>query len=280
MFGCAAIFVVPVDSFGMTSLSRGLPWILPSQLPSPGLGAVPRRFWHREQPTTKILAAAGRDFDDWAEDEEEDGPPVPADVRYNPRNMQRQNRNYAAIRGAGGAETVLDVYTRDPATDVFWFVGKAARVSGVSASQCVARQWNLITTHSANLRPLDLFPARHSLEVWTAPGDSELDVAYHRPDAVFVKHAPDVEGAAAVKISHVGFQGEVYERGEEGFRTQRLEDGRPARPEILGPEGVPIEEEATRAPTDAEMERLRKALEGRDINELYEEQQQRETGRQ
>lgn len=92
-----------------------------------------------------------------------------------------------------------------------------------------------------------------------------------------------VEGADSIKTTLIGFHGEVYERGEEGFRTYRYTaDGRPSRPEITA---SPMQQEdilndaATdtmgRAPTDEEMERLQKAMEGKDINEVYEEQERR-----
>ena len=128
-----------------------------------------------------------------------------------------------------------DIYARDPDTDVFWFVGKVARVSDVSLQKAVARQYPLIEEHSARLRPLELFDKNGLLELWSAPGDSELDVAYNRPHVVFVKmaRAHEMEGRAEdVKSVEVGFQGEIYEGGEEGFRTQRRQDGSPLKPEI------------------------------------------------
>ena len=78
----------------------------------------------------------------------------------------------------------------------------------------------------------------------------------------------------------VGFQGEVYEEGEEGFRVWRLcaSDGGPGRPEIEGP--APVDAGATTSssaetPTDEQTERLQEALQGKDINEIYEEQERR-----
>lgn len=191
-------------------------------------------------------------------------------MRYNSGNVQRQNRNFQAIRAAGGKGVVRDVYVRDPQSQTFWFVGKVASVSDVSFEDCIARQWNLIETHAVNLRPLDLFAARGVLQIWTAPGDSELDVAYNSPDVVFNQHVRDLDRASLdVKSNLIGFQGEVYDRGEEGFRTWRLDDGSPARPEIQRPS------EDVRAPRDDEMSMIQDAVEGKDIEELYEEQQRR-----
>mmetsp|Transcript_12720 Transcript_12720/g.23845 ORF Transcript_12720/g.23845 Transcript_12720/m.23845 type:complete len:296 (+) Transcript_12720:50-937(+) len=162
---------------------------------------------------------------------------MPKDMKYNEYNLMRQNKHFIAIRAAGGSEMTNDIYARDPDTDVFWFVGKVARISDVSLEKAVARQYPLIEEHSARLRPLELFDKNGLLELWSAPGDSELDVAYNRPHVIFVKmpraHELEEGGAeGSVRNVEVGFQGEIYESGEEGFRTQRKQDGSPLKPEI------------------------------------------------
>ena len=222
-----------------------------------------------------------------AQDEEDDGSlrsKIPADMKYNQRNCERSNKNFVAIKGAGGpAADLYGCATTSDEETVFWFLGKVAHVSDVSLEQCVARQWPLIQQHAVNLRPLDLFPAAssQSLQLWCAPADSEFDVAYSRPTVQFQKMERDVPGADAIKANLLGFQGEVYERGEEGFRAWRLTaDGRPSRPEVMGvqeddDEGEDASDSLATAPTDEEMERIQQALEGKDINELYEEQQRR-----
>jgi hypothetical protein len=245
-------------------------------------------------------------WDDWVEeDDDEDDDSIeariPPDMRYVPRIVARSARNYRAIReAAGGPGLCADVYARAPRAssdeggrgeegededDVFWFVGKVARVSDVSLERAVARQWPLVQRHAGNLRPLELWPSarRLDLELWCAPGDSELDVAYNRPDCAFTKMSQAVPGADRVRTNQIGFQGEVYQGREEGFRTWRfVQDGRPSRPEVKGPAtetaGVGSdedEEQEYRAPTDAELEKIQKALEGKDLNQVYEEQQRR-----
>ena len=244
------------------------------------------------------------------EDDEEEvmaGPPAPPDMRYIPRNVMRQNQNFMMIREAGGKEITNDVYIPDPDSGgEFWFVGKIARISDISVEQAIARQWPLIVNHGANLRPVELYPHRGKLEVWVAPGDSELDVAYNRPDAVFQKMSPEVEGAKDIKSNMIGFQGEVYDLtggSEMGFRTWRTDDGKPAKPEIKAPappdvlgdlagagagdgdgavavagDAEQFSDEKFRAPTEAELEKLQAALQDKnmDISQLYEEQQKRE----
>eukprot|EP00565_Helicotheca_tamesis_P003027 CAMPEP_0185739338 /NCGR_PEP_ID=MMETSP1171-20130828/35189_1 /TAXON_ID=374046 /ORGANISM="Helicotheca tamensis, Strain CCMP826" /LENGTH=225 /DNA_ID=CAMNT_0028410863 /DNA_START=157 /DNA_END=833 /DNA_ORIENTATION=+ len=201
------------------------------------------------------------------EDEfENEGPPIPRDMKYIERNVLRQSQNFVAIREATGPELTNDVYVRDPCTSIFWFVGKVARVSDVSAEQAVARQWPLIEQHARRLRPIELYPKKgtDALQIWTAPGDSELDVAYNRPHVQLKKMKPDSEtpGSKEVRAIEIGFQGEVYQQNEEGFRTIRTEDGRPANPEVQ-----PASE--TRNPTDAEMKKIQEMLDGKDLNDMF-----------
>ena len=221
--------------------------------------------------TSTTIKRSSKDWDAiLSDDGDETEENIPPDMKYLPRNCKRQNQNFLAIRQAGGP--THDIYIRQPNTQVFWFVGKVAAVSDVSAAQAVARQWPLIETHAANLRPLELYPHKGQLDIWTAPGDSEMEVAYNRPNLKLQRMERVVEGADGIKSSLIGFQGEIYEGGEDGFRTWRLEDGSPAKPEVQSPS---TDEGPMRAPTPEEMEEIQKALEGKDINAIYEEQQRR-----
>jgi len=212
-------------------------------------------------------------WDDLVDEDEDDvpytGPPIPKDMRYIEFNIMRQNKNFLAIREAAGPELTNDIYVRDPDKSTFWFAGKVARVSDVSLEQAVARTYALIEEHAARLRPLELYNTKQNgmLEIWTAPGDSEIDVSYNRPNVQFVKMSRSdvVEGADAVKNVAIGFQGEIYEGGEEGFRTERTEDGLPVKSEIV-PEGE------KRAPTDDEMAQINEMMKDKDLNALFGEE--------
>lgn len=197
---------------------------------------------------------------------------IPPDMTYVERNIKRAHENFLAIRKAGGKLLTNDVYVRDPNTDVFWYSGKVAKVSDVSIEDCISRQWPMIERHAMNLRPLELYPIRGRLEIWVAPGDSELEVAYNRPTLQMKKMIRPKDFFEYKRRIHnklVGFQGEMYqEYNEEGFRTWRTEDGLPARPEI-NPGG------GTRPPTDEEYDELMKKLRGKDVNKVYEEQERR-----
>lgn len=111
----------------------------------------------------------------------------------------------------------------------------------------------MIEEHSARLRPAELYPKWGSLQIWAAPGDSELDVAYCKPETQFVQMSRDVEGSGEVRNVAVGFQGELYENEEEGFRTIRTDDGFAAKPEIQSSAD-------RRQPTDAELDDMMEVL--------------------
>ena len=223
------------------------------------------RLWRQPSKWDLILDELEDDDDDENENETDSsvnndtGPrqytPCPPDMMYEPRIVQRAHQTFLAIRQAGGNEMTNDVYVRDPVDkEVLWYTGKVARVSDVSLEDCIHRLYPMIERHACHLRPLELYPHRGgggTLEVWTAPGDSETEVAYNRPTLKMQRfvHSPEWQYnpnpnrktnnnnnnnkyPSHIKAAMVGFQGEVYQDGEDGFRTWRHDDGLPARPEI------------------------------------------------
>ena len=111
----------------------------------------------------------------------------------------------------------------------------------------------MIEEHSARLRPSELYPTWGSLQLWVAPGDSEMDVAYCKPEIQFIQMFRDVDDATAVRNVEVGFAGELYENDEEGFRTIRTADGMAIKPEI-GAQGD------QRQPSEAELDEMMEML--------------------
>lgn len=231
--------------------------------------------------TTPLFARAKSKWDLLEDDDEEDTfgntfeskIPVANDMTYVERNVKRSHENFLSIRNIGGKDLCNDVYAKSPQpnNEEVWYVGKVAKVSDVSLEDCIARQWNIIETHATNLRPIELYPHRGTLELWTAPGDTELDVAYNRPELIMTKMEHYEVTPTQLKNNMIGFQGEVYQEGEEGFRSWRKEDGSPARPEI-NPGGE------TRPPTEEEMEQVRLEMERQNISveDIYKYQQMKD----
>jgi len=211
--------------------------------------------------------------------------PVPSDMLYVERNVKRAHDTFLNLRTSGGKEVCNDVYAKSvpesPSSSsknnnesVLWYVGKVAKISDVSLEDCIARQWNMIEHHASNLRPIELKPYRSSgrIELWTAPGDSELDIAYNRPDKQMIRMRKNpLLTNKDIKNNCIGFQGEVYQdMTEEGFRTWRDEDGYPVRAEI-NPGGE------SRPPNQEEYAQLQKELNDRNLSveDLYKDQQER-----
>jgi hypothetical protein len=234
---------------------------------------------HQREPrksiTNYIPVVHRNSFIDMDEDEDEDleGPKIPTDMRYTPPNIMRQHQNFVAIREAGGSTVTHDVYCRDPSSSTFWFCGKVASITDIPVRTAVSRQWPLIEEHAVRLRPMELFPKRGLLEIWCAPGDSELDVAYNRPSIRFERITRpsnyDKEWMKT-KTTVIGFQGEIYNKNEEGFRTLRNDDGTPMKAEIR-----PSTEK--RAPTDEEMEKISEIMKGNNLQELFKQSPNNQT---
>lgn len=149
----------------------------------------------------------------------------------------------------GNNDAVADVYVRSPRNnpELMWFVGKVARcvdeneLRGGAGStptfrDAVLSQKRVILEYaSRELRPQNLGgPYAKDLELWTAPGNSEMDCVQNR----VTLHR--VEGSAAdipadFSVKNVGYNPEIYvgdEIKEGGLRISRDEHGAPVKPEF------------------------------------------------
>lgn len=167
---------------------------------------------------------------------------TPKDMEYKPVNIRRQLKYYEDIRAVGGSDCVNDIYVRDNGApdrklrQTFWFIGKVARCTGTtSLQQAVGRQWNLIEEHAARLRHVELGPSFKDLrlEVWAAPGDSEMDMVQNRLTATIeMMYRMEKSEWECVAIDEVGFEGEL-EDGDQGLRVLRTDEGLPFSPQEM-----------------------------------------------
>ena len=142
-------------------------------------------------------------------------------------------------------ECCHDVYVRSPLNDesTFWFVGKIARcideqrLEGSSVptpEEAVLSQKRLILEYAKReLRPQNMGgPYEKALEIWLAPGDSELDTVQNKVTL------EKVEGSTSnlsegFSVADVGFNPEIYvgdEVQKGGLRVTRDSEGRPTNP--------------------------------------------------
>lgn len=148
------------------------------------------------------------------------------------------------LRDDYGTESVSDVYVRSPKNDptLFWFVGKVARcvkeddLQGTAIptpEEAAISQKRLILEYSKReLRPQNMGgPFAEGLELWLAPGDSELESVQNKVS--FDK----VEGSLTslsdgFHVNDVGYNPEIYvgdEVQDGGLRVVRDDDGNPVK---------------------------------------------------
>lgn len=182
-------------------------------------------------------------------------PPPPSQASYGKKTITALASNFKKIRsslpvdnmGAVNVEElrglISDVYLRVPGDRTWWFCGKIA-YCGCSGEDALDWARAVISEHGRRLRPNEFGnKATGDIEFWLAPGDSEIDVAYNRPHIQMSK-VPMAKVDAnnnCVQMEMVGFEPEIYVGGEEGFRTERTEDGLPTRSEVKSPNESELE---------------------------------------
>jgi hypothetical protein len=145
----------------------------------------------------------------------------------------------------GSSECCNDVYVRSPNNNstLFWFVGKVARCmdeeelvgdSIPTEMEAALSQKRLILEYSKTLRPQNLGGVHSSsLELWLAPGDSEMDVVQNKVTLQKVVGSTSHGLSATFHVKDVGYNPEIY-TGDEitqgGLRVVRDEQGRPVKP--------------------------------------------------
>jgi hypothetical protein len=160
--------------------------------------------------------------------------------------LREAANTFDLIRKKYGKESTSDLYMRSPLNDseLFWFIGKVNRrlendeaIEGsVSPTEmeAVLSQKRLIIEYAKNqLRPQNFGgPYSSSLEIWLAPGDSEMDVVQNKISLVKVTGSiKDLREGFNVK--DVGFNPEIYigeEAKDGGLRVKRDENGDPVKP--------------------------------------------------
>ena len=166
--------------------------------------------------------------------------PEGGDVAYTNENILRQLRYYNNIRQVGGDDCIMDVYARDPnlastasttLTNVddgkdtlvrYCFVGKVARCTGtVSPEYAIARQYNLLEEHACRIRPVELGRCFGHVELFMAPGNTELLLSTNDPTIRLQKVPRYIEGVEQVALLEIGLNLEIVMNQGAGFCIYR-----------------------------------------------------------
>lgn len=95
----------------------------------------------------------------------------------------------------------------------------------VSIEAAVARQFNLLEEHACRIRPVELGRCFGKLDMYSAPGDSELRMSENDPTVRLVKMPKAVDGADKVPMLEVGLNLDIVTNQGAGFYVVRTEDG-------------------------------------------------------
>ena len=138
----------------------------------------------------------------------------------------------------GNLDCCRDLYVRSPLNNekIFWFVGKLIcdPKSSISVEEAALAQKRLILDYAKlKLRPNN-FGGKYSksLEIWLAPGDSEMDTVQNKVSLVKVTGSSS-DLPENLDRDSMGYNPEIYV-GEEiekgGLRVERDENGDPTKP--------------------------------------------------
>ena len=89
----------------------------------------------------------------------------------------------------------------------------------------VARQFNLLEEHACRIRPVELGRCFGKLELYSAPGDTELPMSENDVNIQLKKMPRTVEGVEKISIIEVGVNLDIVTNQGVGFCIVRNEDG-------------------------------------------------------
>lgn len=99
-------------------------------------------------------------------------------------------------------------------------------ISGtVSKEAAVARQSNLLEEHACRIRPVELGRCFGKLDLYSAPGDSELRMSENDHTIRLIKMPKYVDGVESVPLLEVGLNLDIVTNQGAGFYVVRTEDG-------------------------------------------------------
>lgn len=95
----------------------------------------------------------------------------------------------------------------------------------VSKEAAVARQYNLLEEHACRIRPVELGRCFGKLDLYSAPGDTELPNSQNDPTTRLLRMPRYCEGAESVPLLELGVNLEMVTNQGLGFFIIRTEDG-------------------------------------------------------
>ena len=95
----------------------------------------------------------------------------------------------------------------------------------MSKEAAVVRQFNLLEEHACRIRPVELGRCFGKLDMYAAPGDSELKTSQNDVTIRLVKMPRNLKGAEKVPLLEVGLNLDIVTNEGAGFFIIRTENG-------------------------------------------------------
>lgn len=95
----------------------------------------------------------------------------------------------------------------------------------MSKEAAVSRQFNLLEEHACRIRPVELGRCFGKLDLYSAPGDTELANSQNDHTIRLIKMPRNVDGANNVNLHEVGLNLDIVTNQGMGFFIIRTEDG-------------------------------------------------------
>eukprot|EP00429_Kryptoperidinium_foliaceum_P070146 CAMPEP_0176070344 /NCGR_PEP_ID=MMETSP0120_2-20121206/35127_1 /TAXON_ID=160619 /ORGANISM="Kryptoperidinium foliaceum, Strain CCMP 1326" /LENGTH=260 /DNA_ID=CAMNT_0017403987 /DNA_START=145 /DNA_END=927 /DNA_ORIENTATION=+ len=153
--------------------------------------------------------------------------------------LRQAANTFDKIREEYGKEVCWDVYVKSPLDDPdrLWFVGKVACLHKVPELAVLSQKRIILEYSKRELRPQNLGLPKYAdtLELWLAPGDSELECVQNKISLQKVQGSLNdwLEKYPDFHIDQVGYNPEIYvgdEQKKGGLRITRDKDGNPIKP--------------------------------------------------
>ena len=133
-------------------------------------------------------------------------------------SLDGQRLNFERLKRGAGKASLADVYGRLGGQERCYFLGKVAAADGAPPRGAIRKQAALIRDHALRYQP-EVFQDGAGLELWHAPGNSELNVAQDEIALLPVSIADDDD--ALPPALACGFEPETLEEGSEPFYCVR-----------------------------------------------------------
>jgi hypothetical protein len=122
---------------------------------------------------------------------------------------------------------VHDVYARVVPSSTFWFIGKVGHSPNITTNEAFKSLEILLIEYAKTLRKIELGGSEAingQFQIWIAPGNAEMQCAQNKLKLTNALQF-NTNTTNYVNFHQLGYQPEVYQNDEPGFRIKRNDQG-------------------------------------------------------